>query len=100
MAQYHRDPDHTFFGWSNAWLKPEFASWDIQHVLPGIKVPVLAIQGCDDQYGTVAQIDVIGEIVGNLLERHILADCKHIPYLEQPDMVLGLIGDFAKRICS
>jgi len=99
MAKYHCDPDHTFFGWSNAWLKPEFASWDIQHVLPGIKVPVLAIQGCDDQYGTVAQIDVIGEIVGDLLERHILPDCKHIPYLEQQERTCDLVSDFAKRIC-
>ncbi len=100
MGRYHSDSAHTFFGWCDAWLRPEFASWDITDVLPGINIPVLAIHGADDQYGTVAQIDVIGDNIGPLLEKHILADCKHIPFLEQGEKVLGLIKTFARRVCG
>ncbi len=96
MSLYHNDADHTFNGWCNAWLRPEFLSWDITDVLPGIKVPVLVIQGEDDHYGTVAQIDAIGENVGGILERHILPDCRHVPFVEQGEVVLGLVGAFAK----
>ncbi len=98
MAKYHRDPDHTFYGWSNAWLDPEFANWNIEDALPGIKIPILAIQGKDDQYGTAAQLTVIGDNIGNLAELHFLNDCQHIPYLEQPEKTLALISAFAARL--
>ncbi len=94
LARYHIDVDNAFRGWNGAWLNPEFEHWNIEDVLPGIDIPVLAIQGEGDQYGTIAQIDVIGEKASGPVERHILPDCKHSPHLDQSEMVLGLVEGF------
>src|SRR5207248_3075248 len=59
LARYHDDPDHAFWGWNDIWLDPEFRSWTIEEYLPGVRCPVLAIQGADDEYGTMAQLDAI-----------------------------------------
>ena len=97
LARYHKNIDNTFLGWADAWLNPEFEHWNIEDVLPGIDIPVLAIQGEDDQYGTTAQIDVIGEKFAGPFERHILTDCKHSPHIDQSEDVLGLVGEFVGK---
>ncbi len=56
LARWHADPDNAFLGWADAWLKPEFRTWDITEELAYIRVPILIVQGDDDQYGTVAQL--------------------------------------------
>ncbi len=57
-GRYHADVDSTFWGWNRIWLDPEFRSWNIEALLPSIRCPVLAIQGEDDEYGTMAQIEL------------------------------------------
>ena len=59
LRRYHRDPDSAFRGWNDIWLNPEFRDWNIKDCLSGIRCPVLAIQGIDDEYGTMEQIDRI-----------------------------------------
>ena len=60
LGRYHRDARKTFYGWADVWLDPEFKGWDIRDdYLPGVRCPVLAIQGHDDEYGTMAQLDEI-----------------------------------------
>ena len=61
LAAYHSDVDNTFRGWNDAWLDPAFADWNIEAAIAYIRVPVLAIQGRDDQYGTLAQIRALEE---------------------------------------
>ncbi len=97
FARYHNDAKATFYGWSDAWLDPEFKHWDITNYLAGIKVPVLALQGADDQYGTIAQIEVISDMPGNRVKTHMLADCRHAPFLERPEITLSLIANFAQQ---
>ena len=94
LARYHKNVENAFRGWNDAWLDPEFKYWNIEDVLPGIDIPVLAIQGEGDQYGTIAQIDVIENKVAGLFERYILPDCKHSPHIDQSEMVIGLVGEF------
>ena len=94
LARYHENVDNTFRGWNDAWLNPEFDHWNIEDVLPGIDIPVLAIQGAGDQYGTIAQIDVISDKACGPVERHILPDCGHPPHIDQAEMVLKLVGNF------
>ena len=63
LARYHDDVDSAFYGWNDIWLAPEFPRWDIRAELPSIRCPVLAVQGLDDVYGTMAQIDGIAAAV-------------------------------------
>lgn len=83
LTRYHADVDSAFWGWNTIWLAPEFRSWSIDHELATITCPVLAIQGINDEYGTLAQIRDIQRHVPHtqLLE---LADCGHSPHRDQP----------------
>ena len=98
MAKYHRDPEATFKGWNDAWLDPEFRDWDVSEVIDYLRIPTLAIQGRDDQYGTVAQVDEVANRSYAPVEVALLENCKHSPHLDQPDQTIDLIADFAKRL--
>jgi pimeloyl-ACP methyl ester carboxylesterase len=93
MARHHRDPEVTFSGWCDVWLDPEFRSWNLESFLPHIDVPVLLIQGADDEYGTLAQIDAIERGVRGPVERLVLSG-GHSPHLEHPDVVPAAIARF------
>jgi pimeloyl-ACP methyl ester carboxylesterase len=90
LARYHDDPDSAFFGWNDAWLAPEFATWNIEALLADIRCPLLAIQGREDEYGTLAQIHGIAERVPGttLLE---LDDCGHVPHRDRPHEVIEAV---------
>ncbi len=96
LARYHSDPDSAFWGWNDIWLDPEFRSWNIEELLPKISKPVLAIQGEDDEYGTMAQVDSIAKHARNarLLK---LAACGHSPHRDQPQQVTRAIIEFIAR---
>jgi pimeloyl-ACP methyl ester carboxylesterase len=98
MARYHRDPEHTFRGWNDSWLHPDFAKWNIAEVIDYLRIPVLAIQGRQDQYGTLAQIDEIDSRIYAPLDTLILDDCQHAPHLEHPDATLAAITEFVARL--
>jgi pimeloyl-ACP methyl ester carboxylesterase len=61
LARWHRDVDNAFYGWNGAWLDPKFRTWDISDYLAYIRVPVAVIQGADDQYGTIRQVEIAQE---------------------------------------
>ncbi|MDA7965065.1 alpha/beta hydrolase [Ruegeria sp.] len=98
MAKYHHDPKATFTGWSDAWLNPEFRKWNVADVIDYLRIPTLAIQGRDDQYGTLAQIDEVAIRSYAPVETSILDDCRHAPHLEQPKMTLAAISEFTQRL--
>lgn len=93
MSKYHRDPEATFRGWADAWLSPGFRDWNVEEALDGISAPVLVVQGRDDQYGTLRQVDVVRERV-SLAEVLILEGCRHVPHLERGDEVVRAICEF------
>lgn len=97
MARHHRDADNAFRGWNDAWLNPDFAAWNIEDCIPGIVCPVLAIQGVDDQYGTMAQIDALERGLSAPFRRLDLSDCRHAPHLEQPETTLTAIAAFVSE---
>ena len=97
MARHHRDPDATFRGWNDIWLAPEFRSWNIEDRLAAITVPVLAIQGADDEYGTLAQLDAIERGVAGPVRRLVLPGVGHAPHLEAPDATLAAVAAFINR---
>lgn len=93
LARYHADADSAFWGWNDIWLNPAFRAWNIQEYLPCIKCPVLAIQGQDDEYGTMSQIHSIREAAAQtrLLK---IPDCRHSPHIDQPDVVIRAVAEF------
>jgi pimeloyl-ACP methyl ester carboxylesterase len=99
LGRYHRDARKTFYGWADVWLDPEFEGWDIRDdYLPGVRCPVLAIQGYDDEYGTMAQLDEIERRVGGRCEVLKLEDCGHAPFRDQPEKVLSEVASFVKPL--
>jgi pimeloyl-ACP methyl ester carboxylesterase len=94
LARYHADPDSAFRGWNDIWLSPTFRDWNIERLLPAIECPVLVVQGRDDEYGTIAQIDAIERQIGGRAERVELANCGHAPFRDAPDATLQAITRF------
>ncbi len=97
LARYHNDADAVFRAWVDIWLDPAFRGWDIQALLPAIRCPVLAIQGEDDEYATMAQIDLIAAAAADV-ELCKLADCRHSPHKDQPQAVIDATAAFVARI--
>ncbi|ABD53587.1 alpha/beta fold hydrolase [Jannaschia sp. CCS1] len=93
MANYHQDADATFRGWADAWLSDGFRDWNVEAALDGICAPVLVIQGREDQYGTLAQVEAVTARC-RTAQAPIVDDCKHVPHLEQPDLVLAEVVKF------
>jgi pimeloyl-ACP methyl ester carboxylesterase len=100
LGKYHRDARKTFHLWADAWLDPAFRKWNIEEYLPGIKCPLLAIQGEGDEYGTMAQLDAIARQAGGPCELLKLPDCGHSPHKDQPERTLQAIAAFVRRICG
>lgn len=98
MAKYHRDPVATFHGWNDVWLSPGFRDWNVSDVIDHWRIPVLAIQGRDDQYGTLAQISEIEARIYAPLEVSVLENCHHAPHFEQPEQTLNAVAEFAARL--
>jgi pimeloyl-ACP methyl ester carboxylesterase len=86
LARYHSDVDSAFWGWNRIWLAPEFRNWSIENELATISCPVLAVQGVNDEYGTLAQIRNIQHHVPHtqLLE---IDHCGHSPHRDQPQQL-------------
>jgi pimeloyl-ACP methyl ester carboxylesterase len=97
LARHHEDVDSAFWGWNRIWLDPAFRDWNIEAGLEGIRCPVLAIQGLDDEFGTLQQIHRIRQHVpaAQLLE---LPDCGHSPYRDQPQKVIAATAEFIAAV--
>jgi pimeloyl-ACP methyl ester carboxylesterase len=93
LGRFHADVDSAFWGWNDIWLHPDFTAWNIEALLPDITCPLLAIQGVDDEYGTLAQIDRI-ERGARAVRRLELAACGHAPHRDQSEAVLAATADF------
>lgn len=93
LARYHEDVDSAFQGWNDIWLDPSFLSWTIEAELPAITCPILAVQGVDDEYGTLEHIHGIARRLPQtqLLE---LAECGHSPHRDQPAALIRAVKEF------
>jgi pimeloyl-ACP methyl ester carboxylesterase len=96
LAKYHDDPDSAFWGWNDIWLHPSFREWSIASEIAAIRCPLLAVQGLDDEYGTLEQIRGIARRVpqAQLLE---LSDCGHSPHRDQADRLITCASAFMKQ---
>ncbi len=97
LARYHLDPEGAFSGWCNIWLDPGFRTWDIQPFVRELACPVLAIQGFEDEYGTMEQVERIRGL-SRSVDLLKLDSCGHSPHRDRPDAVLATAGSFIKRL--
>ena len=93
LARHHDDPDSAFWGWNDIWLHPRFRHWSIAGEIEAIREPILAMQGVDDEYGTLEQIESIARRVPQT-EVVAVADCRHSPHKDQPDVVIEHVRRF------
>jgi len=100
LAKYHRDTERTFRGWNDVWLSPAFRDWTIEDCLPGVRCPVLAIQGEDDEYGTMAQLDAIARGVSGPCDLVKLPACGHSPHRDLPEATLTAVTRFVNRVIA
>jgi len=93
LAKYHDDPDSAFYGWNRIWLDPAFRRWRIGTAVQALRCPVLAVQGLDDEYGTLEQIRGIQRLYPptQLLE---LPACGHSPQRDQPAALIEAVTTF------
>jgi pimeloyl-ACP methyl ester carboxylesterase len=96
LARHHDDVDGAFRGWNDVWLNPAFRKWTIEEYLPALTCPVLAIQGEDDEYGTMEQIDRIARAAPDV-ELVKLPGAGHSPHRDRPREVLEAVTRFAAR---
>ncbi len=101
LARHHGDKvDAMFRGWAGFWQRPDMRDWRITDRLPAIRCPVLAIQGCEDEHGTPAQVESIAAGVGGPVETLMVAGCGHAPHLEASDAVAARVAAFLGRVLS
>jgi pimeloyl-ACP methyl ester carboxylesterase len=98
LARWHADVDNAFRGWNDAWLDPEFRNWDISEPLAYIRVPILIVQGEDDQYGTQRQIEVARQECYCPVEVALYRGVRHAPHREAPALLLASVSEFAGRL--
>ncbi len=98
LVRWHADVDNAFRGWNDAWLDPDFRKWDITEFLAYIRVPVLVVQGEEDQYGTVKQIETAQQECYCPVEVALLPGARHSPQREAPEATLKAISVFVARV--
>ncbi len=100
LLQRHHggNADCAFHGWNDSWLHHKFRGWDITRALPNITVPALVIQGRNDEYGTLAQIDTIAERSGGRVDKLVLEACGHSPQKDQTAAVVDAISSFISEL--
>ena len=100
LAQHHDHVDDAFRGWSDIWLNPRFGAWNLGKEVSSLRVPTLVIQGEDDPYGTLAQLDAFEAAKTVTVTRLVLSACGHSPHRDQESKVVDAISTFAANSVS
>ena len=98
LKRWHRDVDNAFYGWNGAWLNPEFRNWDISEYLAYIRVPIAILQGVDDEYGTMRQVEIAREECYCPVDVTVIPGAGHAPHREAPGATLDAIQEFANAV--
>jgi len=97
LGRYHRDVDKTFYSWTAIWLDPGLHDWNVEEYLTGITCPLLVIQGEEDEYGTIKQVEaIVAQVPGS--RQLFLPNCGHSPHKDQPETILAAIVDFVDGV--
>lgn len=100
LARHHAHVDDAFLGWADTWLDPGFETWSLEPEVARLRCPTLLIQGEDDEYGTLKQLDMIEALTPGKVERLVLPACGHSPQRDKPAEVLDAIAAFLRQACA
>ena len=99
LERYHKENvDRVFWGWSNIWVSPSFQEWNIEEYLPFICAPTLVVQGENDQFGTMSQINSIIEKIKLEVNCEVVKNCSHSPHIESQDEVIHVLSGFINKL--
>lgn len=98
LGRYHQDVKLTFYGWNDIWLHPDFRAWNIESSVKRVAVPVLLVQGADDEYGTFRQLASIRNKAASRVDTLYLAACGHSPHRDRPEPTLSTIAGFVESL--
>ena len=98
LAKYHDDVDGAFNGWCNIWLEEEFKKWNIEEYIKKINVPLFAIQGEDDQYGSLRHINLLKKLLKKNFKKLIIKNCKHSPHQEYPNLMIERLSEYLTNL--
>ena len=98
LARWHEHVDAAFWGWNASWLHPDFRQWNLESALPAIRVPMLLLQGADDEYGSERQLRAIERGAAGPVETRVLDRCGHAPHQDQPDATLEALRALVARL--
>lgn len=99
LERYHGpNVDCAFWGWNRAWLDPGFRHWNLQEYLPAVTVATLVVQGQDDPYGTLRQVDAIERQCGGPVRRQVFERCGHSPHRDHPERTLKAMAAFIREV--
>lgn len=97
LARYHDDVESAFWGWNDIWLSPLFLEWNIEDEVEKIRCPVLAIQGREDEYGTLAQVEHLADLAQDV-KLYVIDDCRHSPHRDKPEETTDAIAAFVRSL--
>ena len=100
LSRHHDHAGELFDAWRDVWLRPAFRRWNIEACLPRVRAPALVLQGDDDEYGTIAQVDAIRDQLGAPCQTLLFPDCGHAPHRNQPARTLAAMAAFVRSITS
>ena len=99
LARYHDDVDSAFRGWNDIWLAEPFRAWNIEDEVSRIECPVLAVQGREDEYGTLEQVrGMVRRLPGTRVV--VLDECRHSPHRDQPETLINEVASFFASLAS
>ncbi|HWB79616.1 MAG TPA: alpha/beta hydrolase [Nannocystaceae bacterium] len=99
LRKHHGDNvEHAFWGWNDAWLDPRFRAWNVERYLPAIEIPIALVQGADDEYGTLRQLDAIAAGVRGPVTRTVLAECGHSPHRDRPTETTAVVAELVASL--
>jgi len=97
LGRYHRDVDSVFHAWNDTWLSPAFRAWNIENDVEQIRCPILAMQGDNDEYGTLTQIEGIQRLAPQT-RLNVIHACGHSPQRDQPTATITALHDFVNSL--
>jgi len=101
LERHHGTKTEALFNvWTQTWLTPAFRHWNIEHFLPAINCPVLVIQGENDEYGSVQQVESIYTQVKGHSEKQLIAGAGHTPHKEAKEETIRLVSDFIRKLLN
>ncbi len=98
LKRWHDDVDTAFQSWNGPWLNPAFENWDITEALGYIRVPILIVQGSEDEYGTLKQVETAQQECYCPVETAVLPGVRHAPHRDAPQLTLKIVADFINRL--